>query len=58
MPLVKGKKAVSANIKELVSSEPKEARHKAILTYAKNHGVDYKTAKVKMAVIIALNNKK
>lgn len=59
MPLIKGtsKKAVSQNIKELVHSKPRAARAKAIKTYAKNHNMSYDKAKVKMAVIIALNNK-
>lgn len=58
MPLKKGssKKVISENIAELQRTKPSKKREKAIRTYMKKHGVDYKTAKRKLAVAIAYSH--
>jgi hypothetical protein len=58
MPLSNSKNAQQKNIAELQSSKPGVARKKAIHTYMKSHGVDYSTAKTKIAVAIAMNMKR
>lgn len=58
MPLIKGgsQKTISKNIHELQSSAPGSAREKAIHTYMRKHGVDYKTAKTIVSSAIAYSH--
>ena len=57
MPILKGKskKIIASNIKELSTSAPGGAREKGIHTMMKTHGMDYATAKNKMAIAIAFS---
>ena len=57
MHLIKSKKAIASNIKELMSTQPSKGRKKAIETYMKRHNCNYDTAKRKIAVAIAFNAK-
>ncbi len=56
MPLIKGKgkKAISANIKELVTSKPGKTRAKGIATMVKK-GMSPAKAKQRQAVAIAMS---
>lgn len=60
MPLKKGKgrRVISANIKELATSKPGKARAKAITTIAKRRGISKKSAKLIQAKAIALSKAK
>lgn len=60
MPLEKGKskKTIGRNIRELVSSEPGEAREKGIETIAKKRGIPFEEAKQIQAVAIAFSHAK
>lgn len=57
MPLYEGvsKKIISKNISELISGPVSSKRDKGIHTMMKKHGMDYDTAKNKMAIAIAMN---
>lgn len=58
MPLLEGvsKKIISKNISELTSGPASNKRKKGIKTMMKKHpGMDYQTAKNRMAVAIAMD---
>ena len=60
MPILPGvsKKIISKNISELTSGPVSSKRDKGIHTMMKRTGMDYDTAKNKMAVAIAMNKAK
>ena len=53
MPLLKGKKNISKNIKELNTGKVGKSRAKAISTYAKKKGITKTEARKKLSVVIA-----
>jgi hypothetical protein len=58
MPLLKGKKNISRNIKELTGGKAGKTREKGIQTMMSRYGISHKEAKVKQAVAIAIAKSK